>query len=97
MPDYVVLYRYTQQGIKNIKDTPSRIKAAKSKLESAGLKLKDLYLTMGQYDLVAIIEAPSDETMISAILSHTSEGNITTETLKAFSEEEFIKIIEKLP
>ena len=97
MPTYIALYKYTQQGIKNIKHSPSRLDKARKAIEGSGGKLKDFYLTMGRYDIVAVAEWPDDATAAKFMLAQCSEGNVTSETLKAFSEVEFRKIVSELP
>jgi uncharacterized protein with GYD domain len=97
MPHYVTLVRYTHQGIAKIKDSPSRLDAAKKAAEKEGGKIQAWYLTMGQYDAVLISEFPSDEASAKFALSAGSLGNISTETLKAFPEAEFRKIVGSLP
>ncbi len=96
MPGYIALLKWTQQGSANVKDSPSRLDAGRKAFKKLGVKLKDTYLTMGRYDLVCIIEAPDDETFARAILSLASLGNVQTETLKAFSEAEYRKIIDSI-
>jgi uncharacterized protein with GYD domain len=96
MPLFVTLVRYTQQGISKIKDSPSRLDAAKKAAEKEGGKIQAWYLTMGHYDAVLISEFPSDEACAKFTLAAGSLGNITTETLKAFSEPEFRKIVGSL-
>jgi uncharacterized protein with GYD domain len=97
MPTYVALQRYTQKGIENIKDGPKRLDAAKQALGAAGGKLIAFYLTMGHYDLVTIAEFPDDQTAARAGLSGGSQGFVRSETLRAFTEEEYRKIIASLP
>jgi uncharacterized protein with GYD domain len=99
MPHYIVLFNFTEQGRRTIKDLKERAEAAKSTVEKAGGKFVSdsfLYLTFGKYDTVAIIEAPNDEAIMSAILSIVSLGNVHCETLKAFTMDEAIKIIERV-
>jgi uncharacterized protein with GYD domain len=96
MPQYVTLVRYTHQGISKIKDSPSRLDAAKKAAEGEGGKIHGWYLTMGQYDAVLISEFPSDEACAKFALSASALGNISTETLKAFTEAEYRKIIGSL-
>ena len=96
MPHYVTLVRYTHQGISKIQDSPSRLDAAKKAAESEGGKIHGWYLTMGQYDAVLISEFPSDEACARFALSAGALGNISTETLKAFTETEYRKIIGSL-
>lgn len=95
MPTYVTLYRFTQQGITNIKDSPARIEAARNAAQQAGGKVKAVYVTMGRFDLVAIAEWPSDEAGAAFLLKQGAEGNVTTETLRAFTEDEFKNIAAK--
>ena len=97
MPTYIILARWTQQGIENIKDSPSRLDAARQAFRAAGAELKASYLTMGQYDFVVVAEAPDDEAMTKLTLATASKGNVRTETLRAFTEEEYRKIIAALP
>ncbi|MGA3088142.1 MAG: GYD domain-containing protein [Terriglobales bacterium] len=93
MPHFVSLIRYTQQGMSKIKDSPSRLDAAKKAAEAEGGRIHSWYLTMGQYDAVLISEFPSDEACAKFTLSAGALGNISTETLKAFSEAEYRKIV----
>jgi uncharacterized protein with GYD domain len=97
MPHYISLLRYAQKGIENIKQGPSRTDAAKKLFESAGGKMKAFYMTLGQYDAVAISEFPNDETAARVMLTAGMQGNIRTETLRAFTEEEYRKIVAALP
>lgn len=96
MPHYVILVRWTDQGIRNIKDSPKRAEAARKLAESEGGKLT-LYYTMGRYDLVGIGEAQDDETMNRVLLRIGAQGSVRTETLKAMSEADAAKMIGKLP
>ena len=97
MPTYITLIKYTQKGIENIKQGPSRVDAARQAIEAAGGKMKEFYLTMGSYDAVSIGEAPDDAAYAKMILAIASKGNIQTETLRAFKEDEYRKIIADLP
>jgi uncharacterized protein with GYD domain len=96
MPHYVTLLRYTQQGIAKVKDSPARLDVARKAAEKAGGKIHSWYLTMGRYDAVFIAEFPNDETCARFALSVGSLGNVTTETLKAFTEPEYRSIIGSL-
>jgi uncharacterized protein with GYD domain len=93
---YIILWKYTDQGIKNIKESPKRVNIFKSKLENAGGKLIDTYYTFGKYDGVSIVESPNDETLMSCLLSIGSQGNARTITLKAFTYEDATKIMENI-
>lgn len=97
MSTYISLLRYTQKGIESIKESPTRLDAAKKTLRDAGAELKAFYLTTGQIDAVTIFEAPSDEAAARLTLTLGAHGNIRTETLRAFSEAEYRKIIAALP
>ncbi len=97
MATYITLLKYTLQGIKNIKQGSDRLDAGKQAYKAAGAEIKDFYLTFGQYDAVVISEAPDDETIAKIALSIGSQGNVQTQTFRAFSESEYRKIISDLP
>ena len=97
MPTYISLLRYTQEGAENIKESPARLDAAKKLFQAMGSEFKAWYLTLGQYDAVAITEGPDDETAAKLLLTIAAQGNIRTETFRAFTEDEYRKIIAELP
>jgi uncharacterized protein with GYD domain len=97
MPTYVSLVNFTQQGIQNIKESPARLDAAKKAFKAMGGELKHFYLTLGRYDIILIGENPNDETAAKVALATGSMGNVRTETLRAFNEEEYRKLIKSLP
>jgi len=94
---YIILFRFTQKGIQEVKKSPERIQEAKRSFETLGAKVKEFYSVMGRYDTLFIVEAPNDETIAKATLSLGSLGNVRTETLRAFTEEEYEKIVKDLP
>ena len=96
MPTYISLLRWTAQGAGSIKDSAKRLDAGRKAFKKRGAELKEVYVTMGRYDLVCVIEAPDDESYAKASLALTSLGNVQSETLKAFTEDEFRKIIGSL-
>jgi uncharacterized protein with GYD domain len=96
MPTYINLANWTDQGIKNIKDAPMRMDAFKKAVEAAGGKLKGFYFTMGRYDIITIIDAPSDEALANIVLNTGSKGSVRTETMKAFTEEQFRNMVTKI-
>ena len=96
MPTYIALLKWTGQGISKAKESPKRLDAGRKAFKKKGVEIKDTYLTMGRYDLVCVIEGPDDETVASALLSLGSQGNVQTETLKAFDEEQYRKILGSL-
>jgi uncharacterized protein with GYD domain len=95
MPMYITLGNFTEQGIRTYKDTPKRAKAFREMVEQMGGKVKDTYWTMGAYDLVAITEAPDDETATAIALKVAALGNVRTTSLRGFSADEIEKIIKK--
>ena len=97
MPTYITMLKYTQLGIKNIKQAPGRLDAAKNAFKAAGAEIKDFYLVMGQYDAIAVCEAPDDDTMAKLSLTTGSQGNVHTETVRAFTEDEYRKLVADLP
>jgi uncharacterized protein with GYD domain len=97
MPTYVLLINFTDQGIRNVKDSPQRRDAAAALAEQMGAKFKEVYWTLGSYDLVTIVEAPDDETVTAFALAAGSQGNIRTTTLRAFDQEQFQQILNKTP
>ncbi len=97
MPTYISLIKWTDQGIKDVKKSPDRLVAARQAFSATGGELKDFYMVMGDYDIVAVAESPNDEAYASTILAIASRGAITTTTLKAFSEDEYRRIIAAIP
>jgi len=96
MPNYIVLGTFTDQGIRNIKDSPKRTEAVNAMAKKAGASLKETYWTLGQYDFVAIFEAPDDVSMTALGLSVGKLGNARTQTLRAFPSAEFKNILGKV-
>jgi uncharacterized protein with GYD domain len=97
MPAYISLLNFTQQGIEKIKESPARLDKARQAFKAMGAELKAFYLVMGRYDAVVISEAPNDETVGKLVLMIGAQGNIRTETLRAFTEDEYRKMIAALP
>jgi uncharacterized protein with GYD domain len=95
MPHYIILFNFTDQGLRNVKETIRRAEAFKAAVEKAGGKFVSEYYTFGRYDIVTTVEAPDDQTMMSIMLSTGSLGNVRSETLKAFSMSEAGKVIER--
>ena len=93
MPTYITLLKWTQQGVSKVRDSAKRLDAGRKAFKKAGAEIKDVYMTLGQYDLVCVIEAPDDEAYAKAILRLASQGNVSTETLKAFSEDQYRDIV----
>ena len=97
MSTYIVLINFTDQGIRNVKDSPNRLEAARGAIAGLGGEMKSFYLTMGAYDLVAVVEFPNDEAAAKFALAVGSQGNIRTTTLRAFDEAQYREIIAALP
>ena len=96
MPTYIALLKWTQQGISKVKESPNRLAAGREEFRKAGIEMKDFYLTMGRYDMVCVLEAPDDETLANGVLTLGSQGSVSTETMKAFREDDYRKIIGSL-
>jgi len=99
MPTYIGLGKSTDQGARNIKtiDTPERFEAGIKHLEEMGCKLIGYYRVMGEYDRVVIMEAPNDEVAMSTHLKRVSLGDMTGILLRAFTQEEYLDMVKKLP
>lgn len=97
MPTYVMLMKLTEQGAKDIKMAPERIKAGIKAHTDMGGKMLGFYAVMGEYDYIAFGEAPNDEAAIALSLVLSSQGNVKTTTLKAFTPEQFAAVVSKLP
>jgi uncharacterized protein with GYD domain len=96
MANYILLASYSEQGLKGIKDTVKRTEAVRDLANKAGLSMKESYWTLGQYDVIAVFEAPNDETMTAFALSIAKLGNVKTQTLRAFSAQEMASILGKM-
>jgi uncharacterized protein with GYD domain len=96
MATFIMLGNFTDQGIRNVKDTTKRADAFKATAQKAGATVKELYYTMGQYDLVAILEAADEQTATALLLSTGVLGNVRSQTLRAFTREEMSKVIAKM-
>jgi uncharacterized protein with GYD domain len=94
---YASLLRYTDQGIRNIKESPARLDAAKKAFQAQGAELKQFFLMMGEYDILILAEAPNEETVSKVALTLGSLGNVRTETFRIFTEAEYRKIVSSLP
>jgi uncharacterized protein with GYD domain len=97
MPRYVTLLNFTDQGIRSFKDTVDRYESSERQFEQLGMRFLDVYWTLGDHDIVAIVEAPDDETATAALLALGSQGNVRTKTLRAFSRNEMRAVIDKAP
>lgn len=96
MPMYITLLNWTEQGIQTIKESPVRLEKAKAAVKAAGGEMKAFYMTLGQHDMVAVIEAPNDQAYAKTVLAIGSHGAVRTQTLRAFTEGEYQQIVAGL-
>ena len=96
MSTYFVLINWTDEGIKNVKDSPKRVDAAKKAVKEIGGEVKAFYMLQGRYDAVLIMEMPNDEALAKFLLKIGSLGNVRTSTLRAYPEAEYRKIIAEI-
>ena len=96
MPTYVSLFNWTGQGIRNVKETVNRYERSTELAEKHGVRFEQIYWTVGPYDIVAIAEAPDDESISAFLLELSSAGNLRTTTLRAYDREEMSGILERL-
>jgi uncharacterized protein with GYD domain len=96
MASYITLMNFTDQGIRNVKETTKRAEAFKEAAKKAGVTVKDIYWTLGQYDIVATLEGPDDTSVTALGLSLGAMGNVHTQTLRAFGPAEMKQILDKM-
>ena len=97
MPTYISLTSLTDQGVRNMKDLSRRLQNAEQTFAQMGAELREVYLLMGQYDYVVLADAPDDETMARIALTIAGQGNVRTQTFRAFDRSEMLKVVEGLP
>ena len=97
MVTYVLLINWTEHGIKNVKDTVKRAEDVRKLSERMGGRLTSLYWTQGRHDLVGLLEAPDEDTANAIALAAAMGGSVRTEMLRAYSDEEMRKVLDKLP
>jgi len=96
MPTYIAMLKWTSQGLQEIKNSPSRLDAARKGFEKFGVKMKEFYMVTGRHDMITILEAPDDAAVAKALLFGASQGRITSETCRAFTETEYRQILKEL-
>jgi uncharacterized protein with GYD domain len=96
MPTFISLLNWTDEGVRSFRDTLERAKAAGELAERMGGKLKDVYWTVGPYDVVSVAEFPDDETGTAFLLALGSQGNIRTTTMRAFNRDEMAQVLSKV-
>jgi uncharacterized protein with GYD domain len=95
MARFVVLFDWTDQGVRNAKDSPARVADARAAFKPMGVTIETIYWTLGAHDLVGILTAPDPETLAAALLKVAGAGNVRTTTLRAFDETEFAAVLSK--
>jgi uncharacterized protein with GYD domain len=95
MPRYVALYRFAAEGAKNIRETVQRARQTREQTEKRGFKVRALLWTQGSYDLVSIIDAPSEESMMGAMANVVAAGNVSSTTMRAFDDKEMEGILRQ--
>jgi len=96
MPTYIVLGNFTDQGVRAVKDTTKRASAVKEAAKKFGASVRDLYWTLGPYDVVTVVDAPDDESIAALLFSIGSLGNVRTQSLKAFEADEVERILGRM-
>jgi len=97
MAKYVMLGHFTEQGIRNVKDTVKRARAVREQFAKMGVNAREFFWTLGQYDVVLTFEAPDEETMMRATMAVAMAGNLKTQTLRGFGEQEMERVLSGLP
>jgi uncharacterized protein with GYD domain len=96
MPTYIIIGTFTDQGIRSVKDTAKRAQALREMAKKIGLTVRDIFWTLGQYDVMAVLDAPDDEAVTALGLSIGALGNVRTQTLRALSENEMTRVLSKM-
>ena len=97
MPTFILSFSFTEQGIRTIKEAPKRVKGARDLAKKMGLKIKDVYLTTGESDIMAIVDAPGGDNVAKFALALAARGNVRTRIGRAWTEAEYIKLVSELP
>ena len=97
MPTFIVMLNWTDQGIRAVKEAPKRIQAARERSKKIGVEIKQLFLTSGEFDLLAIVETPNPDNIVKWALATGADGNVRTRTVRAWPEAEMVKLISELP
>jgi len=95
MARYVVLIDWTEQGVANFQETVNRYESAQEQFQELGLTFQDVYWTLGEHDIVTLVDAPDDESLAAALLRLGSQGNVRTHTMRAFTQDEMRGVIDK--
>jgi uncharacterized protein with GYD domain len=96
MPTYIIIGTFTDQGMRSVKGTTKRAQALRETAKNTGVTVKDIFWTLGQYDVMAVLDAPDDEAVTALGLSIGALGNVRTQTLRAFTENEIVRVLSKM-
>ena len=96
MPTYIIVGTFTDQGVRSVKETTKRAEALRETAKKTGVTVRDIFWTLGQYDVMAVLDAPDDEAVTALGLSIGALGNVRTQTLRAFSENEITRVLGKM-
>lgn len=97
MPTYLCLCNWTQKGIEQVKESPKRLDAAKTLFRELGVEIKSFHMLSGRYDMAIFVDARDETALARALLAQSARGGIRTETLRAFGEDEYRKILGSIP
>jgi uncharacterized protein with GYD domain len=97
MATYIILSNFTDQGLRGVKDTMNRAEAVRETARKMSISVREIYWTMGSYDVVGLFDAPDEETITALALALGQSGNVRTEILRAFTREEMKSVLSKLP
>jgi uncharacterized protein with GYD domain len=97
MPTFISMLSWTDQGIRNVKDSPKRLRAAREAAKRLGVEIKQVFLTNGEFDLLAILEAPNGDDVAKLVLALGAQGNLRSRTVRGWPEAEYIKLVSELP
>ena len=96
MPGYIILSKFTSKGVAEVKGSPERVQKLKDAVAQMGGKVVGVWWTLGEYDVVTVVDAPNDQTVAAGVLTQMKQGYATSVTMRAFSEQEFTQIVGKL-
>jgi uncharacterized protein with GYD domain len=96
VPTYIVVGNFTDQGVRNVKDTLKRLEGVRGAAKKLGITVKDAYWTLGQYDIALVAEAPDEAAMTALGLSVGAQGNVRTQTMRAFTADEMGKLLGRM-
>ena len=97
MPTFIAMLSWTDQGIRSVKDTPKRVQAAREMGKKVGVEIKQIFLTSGEFDILAVIEAPQYDNVAKYAMTAGLQGNVRSRTIRAWTEAEMLKLISELP